>query len=1119
MRLPTTITIDFQNKPTQLIPLKTGEIGIPKQSFKLFGFDLFKKRLEIRYHRLWIDITDCPINIEVPDPSKLIVLRHGELCSSLFEDFVIETERYPFEILFDPKQIKDYHDFEDERKIIKFARNAQYTKSDPPDVQEYELEILFRQAYPEPKYSFQAGPDFVTGFEHRKREGIQLGEFSLESVAPVTYSHPMDCKIYVKFDSPFEEDLVYFDIKKIKESDPSIGKKGGLMEEDEEPESDTIKTDSRREITIQNLLPGNAITAPVCVDLDKIENPIDKKEYFSTISIEYIINQQTLAKSVTEKFLIRQDPRITELLTLLIEPNLSFSDIYCHSGKKWNLISKSRWTKADRGQMTCFKFKFGNRAEDGEGVVSISNFSMNFTLAPSSTSRIVPTIGLNDIFRVKNGKGGTPENFYYFPNKPEASETLEVFFHRSNIKDIPDDVATVQCHISFDYLESEDCISMAGCKNAPSASLKSFSYTVLFRVEKFMGIDWLALDFGTSAIVAAFGRKMNETPIDFQKRLKELVTLRKGSDLYNKEDIIEYGTPFLSSAIILKYEGIVSTDDFKKDIVLLSPAFREMVQESRYLIPHLKSLIGSKELPNFNRNFDNYKYRLEEHSKLIEFPQGPIETRTILKNAYRCLVRDFIRPLIVEQQRREEENRDLNKIIITIPNIFTPRHVDFIKSLIVQEFGNFKKDYVLFISESDAVACYYVTQWAMLNQGRDESEAIKYRDGVEHVLVYDMGAGTLDLTYLRIQKKEDGKKEVNIIGRIGKATAGNYLDYIIAKDIFEENESLFAVNLFEDEPSPESMDFQTRHFKPFVRDQIKPNLGIDKEFSIKADEFPGVLKEDLTINTKNIGSGVKKFIRRNTKEIFKNFFTLYNRIDRTEDRPRKKGNFPIDTVVFSGRSIQFGKLRDAIKDDLSDWSANKDIYYIEPDDDKTLKNMVVQGALQFALRYRDSSANVEFVNRNLQARYGVLYEDPSNVGLFRFKELLNPSTRALNEKKPHIKDGVHIYEYDTDEFDAVPSNDGNSNVVDLSNTVEGLFVQSFSVDTAKDMQEGKTEYITKMFKIDESVTDRMKQTVRVVINENNEMIVKIGGFTDDPQSPIKIDINNPAFRHSMWPYI
>ena len=80
------------------------------------------------------------------------------------------------------------------------------------------------------------------------------------------------------------------------------------------------------------------------------------------------------------------------------------------------------------------------------------------------------------------------------------------------------------------------------------------------------------------------------------------------------------------------------------------------------------------------------------------------------------------------------------------------------------------------MSESDAVAFYYLSKRAELLENTELDD-----DFDKNVLVYDMGAGTLDITYFT--RKECGDKyEIEMVGKMGVSRAGNYMDYILRRD-------------------------------------------------------------------------------------------------------------------------------------------------------------------------------------------------------------------------------------------------------------------------------------------------------------------------------------------------
>lgn len=1128
------INIVFDNREKQLKPIIKEQIVFPPEPIKVMGIKVGEKKANIRYHRLWIEIIDCPSCIVVSDKSKLIVIKNGDSYKAELSDFTIENNLYTYEIYLDPNKIKDYDNFINNRQTIKFRCNKQYKKDGNITPKEYKVQLIFEETHSEPDFSFNILPEFKSGYEYRPECSTLLGSFEVKSKAPVNYSYPLNCTVHIKFDGPRSlEDTVYFDFNKIKEKFLFNTKTGDLKEEDEEIKSDAIAVKSLNKIVIKNLRPGILIIAPVCIDLKRIENPIDISTYTTTVSIVYTIkNRKAPPESITKKIDILRDPRKTEFFARIFEPTDRSINRRCISKSSCTLRHNTQWYKSDDQSMQCFIFELGNLAESEEGAVYIENFKMDFDYVKGSPSQMITANSktLNDVFFVIDNDRNKPKATQYFPNQTNSKKNYSCQFALNSIEDIPDDIAKVECKISFDYIESKSIVKNIKDSNKRKAIFdkkrKQFTYNVRFQIERNLGPDWLALDFGTCAIVAAFGKNLSKEPLNLQRRLKEIVEARSfEGDEYTEENINEYGSRFLVSTTLLQNGNKIETKNYHEDIVLLAPTLTQVDQKFRYYVPFLKSLVGSDFIPNNNNNFDNFMYKLsDDDPKEILFVNEPIKTSSVLKNAYRSLIRGFIQPLISEQEKNKIKQRELNKIIITIPNLFTPRHVDLIKSLILDEFDIFKEDYISFISESDAVACYYVTLWNKLNKKRNTAEISKYRSEDEYVFVYDMGAGTLDLTYFRIRKKENGKKQVHIIGRLGKTTAGNYLDYIIAKYIFDQNENEFVDDMFGVTRQPNLMMVRLA-FKDYIRNKIKPKLDSNDTITLKKDEFFAktlfYLQNDIEINMTAVRNATEDFVKTNTKEIFDNFFTMFNKIENTKDSARKIGNFPIDTVILTGRSTQFNELKNAIINDLKIWSGTDNIYEIIPKSDSDLKNIVVQGALQFSLHCRGdmNPPKIEFVNRNLQARYGFIYIDPSDVGGgYRFKELLNPSTESLNEDAPHFANGITIFKYDTDKFDADPGNN-KPNVIDLTNTVTGYFVQSYAKDTAKDWGEGKKDYISEIFAFDTAVVGKGPVEVRVVIDNNNEMMIHIGALINTKKDPLKIDFdNNPVVKKSLWPY-
>ena len=115
-------------------------------------------------------------------------------------------------------------------------------------------------------------------------------------------------------------------------------------------------------------------------------------------------------------------------------------------------------------------------------------------------------------------------------------------------------------------------------------------------------------------------------------------------------------------------------------------------------------------------------------------------------------------------------------------------HIKKIREIVMNEISTLQEDKLMFISESDAVLWSYIKKTR--NNIPEFRKSLKEtRNNIERILIFDMGAGTLDISYAECKDQCDDnnkfKCEIDIKAKIGVNKAGNYIDYLLGEIILK----------------------------------------------------------------------------------------------------------------------------------------------------------------------------------------------------------------------------------------------------------------------------------------------------------------------------------------------
>lgn len=691
---------------------------------------------------------------------------------------------------------------------------------------------------------------------------------------------------------------------------------------------------------IESIYPktGYYIKLPLTIDLNKIPNPQHPEDKYSlTVEYEYWDDE---ANSHRQPMQTKFDVIIKKNLES-IELGVNLQQKYHDGYKTLSVVSSSTpieypITTNGGGANITYRIAIQNTAtiiqkEHPNAGIIIRNFK--------STG-----IAFKDGVTAKTN-GDEIIDISSFCNCKPYSEAEKVLMTNGSINiDIPFNMTTAIDHFSspskdklykveaevkvyFDYY-----IDNIGTRQF-SEPFKHFEESVVFPLEILPQREWLGIDFGSSAVVALYGNTINLANGLPQNCIQDLKVTKTrglakaypGADKSHLRSVTDEDI-FINSRIVLGNKfpsGKKNVNDFSEypdGVILFSPG--DGFNYSK-LLPSLKSMMGYDLIPLVTTSITN-----------------PPHVDDIYEMAYQQLFNLYIKSISKHQQ----------KIIMTYPNTFATRHVARLKQLAKECMPDLREDYIVTISESDAVAFRYLMLRARLGITGDVDR---------NVLIYDMGAGTLDITYFS-NIMEGGIRKVDIKGKFGISKAGNYLDYVLAEIVVD----ICNTHGFKD-PNGKSFDgllsldsqragdiSASSKLKNYVKDKLKPLLAKsdnNTETTMpKWDSVSSTALESVPLSEVFGHFKFTKFIDDISTEVIEGCNNIF-----------PGGLYDADVIVFSGRMSSMQSIRTAVmaavnkivkSKDKNKVVIPKDIAQSEADGGTQLqvrKTAVVEGALNY----------------------------------------------------------------------------------------------------------------------------------------------------------------------------
>ena len=880
----------------------------------------------------------------------------------------------------------------------------------------------------------------------------------------------------------------------------------------------------------------NVKKLPVYMDFSHISNPVNDKQsitvtYKSSYTMAYSPDVVQPMNEQMREFFLLKDQQGTELQVILTD-NQGVELGSLESNRPVN-IGPVRFVPMSR-MTPQVEIDLRNIATDNSiaqaGLIikdlTVTDDLRNYKLRDKDDQPLLSITTIDsetddDCDRMRSSTG------LFIANGSDAHSLLYLTFNPSRIASVleagPNCEFQVETTVSFNYLENKDG------KPADHNDFHKFTLPVVWHLQLLPYPQWLCVDYGSSAIVCKYDEIILDLNTQKDAVFKEAYREKDRTWLeYNYEK----GTPFLSSDALFQTVSnenlsALCTEQAERHpydtlAVCLSPTSNLVTQYQGSQLPCMKILVGNIFLPE-SREYNTFQYPCLGADGTIgrvtagrskDNPKSLLRVSSVFEETYSTLFRYFIAPAIEKNIEGEMSMKKLNKLVLTHPNTYTPVHLRTLRNIVSKAFPYLREGYLEFVSESDAVAAYYVSKWDEFNPKQDIFTE-------ERVLVYDMGAGTLDITLFDKFVNNSVQLEVDIKGKIGTGKAGNYLDFIIAQIISLKCENMIPVYVVSTELPPDATARRFRQrLKDIVKMLVKPNLTTGNEFVFSLGGSTITITADEIINHKLF----KKFLHDVGEGILNQMQAYMN-----ED------NLHINTVIMSGRSCSMMVLRDAVKHALGenlhyvyldsnaskasvsvkkrveipldeDVSPNKNpIDKLMKEKDKQTevdrqKTVVVDGAVAKVSRYNQAESEVVIKSRRLYASYGLIYQ--ALGGRYKYKELLN------HADIPYITDSRNT-------FDSI-----NVTVNGTANSEKIKLVQTYlsAKETEEAYNQKNLEFISEMEEHDMDNFGKANQlNVRLRLDKNNNISLFVNGTPSLGSAPQGIDLTSYITKQSIWP--
>lgn len=609
-----------------------------------------------------------------------------------------------------------------------------------------------------------------------------------------------------------------------------------------------------------------------------------------------------------------------------------------------------------------------------------------------------------------------------------------------------------------------------------------------------------SLDLGTTGIVMA---KQEDFEIS-------TIELQDDGDARNQH--IEENSDIISSITIINEETLKNTKGTEKEChqILISPRRKDYKSNAKFIFVPAKFMVGQKRIPYINRCLHDIPF-VAFDPNLTTWENASddfVYTLDANEDGYYLTPEIFLQLTYENILNRCSERKNIKKLILTYPNTYTNNVLDELRNLISTKLDDLS-GFVDMVPESDAVVAYYFNE--RINYFGADPQIINERKiniGTERILIYDMGAGTLDLSLVTITRNQNTNRvSADIEKKIGIPIAGNYLDWVLYDSYFKDK-------------LKDDTNKTLKNLKDYIKQIKQLYTTTEKKDKLPEDGANECLKElyandlqneeltDDSITFEKIDSSIEEYIKVCSETILTVFLGKDIKVDR---------------LVYSGRGSQFGPLRTAVQKFLRD--KNHDLIVDKTIENCDLKTCVAKGALCYNDLFGVDSDH-RITNRNQHLNLGVVYIAPAQDGSANeiyYKEIIHPDD-GLWEEDAKLIDGTWWRRFDNTIY--IDLSVKNKKVYFIQTLLDAEQIKSLYRKVYSNPNTKRTElewvFINELFSFNTNTLtqhNRDNIAVNISIDEENNINYSVGGRFPRGEKLVDRIENNIFYQHGMWPYV